>query len=73
MAEKTVARRTGRSLIPLIALLLPSLPAQAASDLNGFTVRLQQTVDSGPPVAFDIDGDGRMELLVLTRDAFHVI
>ncbi len=48
-------------------------PAMAATKMRGFPVRLEGTVDTAPPLAVDMDGDGKLELIVATRHQIHVL
>ena len=57
----------GKSIKCVIALviMLAHLPAsRAASTLRGFPVRLGGTVEAGGVLAFDLDSDGRLELVL---------
>jgi hypothetical protein len=47
--------------------------ARAATAVRGFPVQLEGTADVGPPLAADIDGDGKLELLVATRSHLHAL
>ena len=57
-----------------LAILWASAPAsRAASELRGFPVRLGGSVEVGGPLAFDIDGDGRLELALPAGTRLHVL
>ena len=45
--------------------------SQAATPIRGFPVQLEGTVDLAPPLVADLDGDGRLELLLASRDKIH--
>ncbi len=65
--------KSGRGWIAL-AILLTCAPASwAASTLRGFPVGLGETAEVGGPVAFDVDGDGRLELIVPAFKQLHVL
>jgi outer membrane protein assembly factor BamB len=54
--------------------MLAHAPASwAASTLRGFPVRLEGSVEVGGPLAFDIDGDGRLELVVPAGNGLHAL
>ncbi len=68
--------KNGQSIGCLFALviLLGLAPASwAAGALRGFPVRLEGTVEVGGPVAYDIDGDGRLELLLPAGKKLHAL
>lgn len=66
----------GKSIKCVIALviMLAHAPASwAASTLRGFPVRLGGTVEVGGPLAFDVDGDGRLELVFPAGTKLHAL
>lgn len=62
-----------RCLIALAIVMGHAPAARAASALRGFPVRLEGTVEVGGPVAFDIDGDGRLELVLPAGKKLHAL
>ncbi|HUU00645.1 MAG TPA: FG-GAP-like repeat-containing protein [Myxococcota bacterium] len=72
MGAKTTSVRAVLAASVGILLALSAHPA-AASKLRGFPVQLEDSVESGPPLAFDIDADGQLELLIGSQHALHVI
>ncbi len=57
----------------LCLFCLDSSVASAATVLRGFPVSLDGLAEQAPPIAFDIDDDGRLELIIGTRNAIHVL
>ncbi|MBW2699896.1 MAG: VCBS repeat-containing protein [Deltaproteobacteria bacterium] len=48
-----------------------SIESMGATRLRGFPVQLEGTVDVASPLAVDLDGDGRLELLLASRNQIH--
>lgn len=65
--------RTKSALCFFFAWLSWAQASRAAGPLRGFPVRLEGAAELGGPVAADIDRDGRLELLVATRDKLHAL
>ncbi len=72
MGARTTFMRVVIALTVGVLLWLSARPS-VASRLRGFPVQLEDGVESGPPLAFDIDADGQLELLVGSRHAVNVI
>jgi len=62
-----------KCLIALVVLLAHAPVSRAASSLRGFPVRLGGSVEVGGPLAFDIDGDGRLELVLPAGTRLQVL
>ena len=62
-----------KCMIALVIMLACAPASRAASTLRGFPVRLGGSVETGGPLAVDIDGDGRLELVLPAGSRLHAL
>ncbi len=65
--------RRSVSLLLGVLVLLTTGVTSAATRLRGFPVKLEGQADVAPPLAVDIDADGRLEIVVATRNQLSVV
>ncbi len=72
---RTLKSRAGWRFVISMALVqwLCLTQTQAAEKLRGFPVKLDDMVDTGSMMVFDIDDDGQLEILVGTRNKLHAL
>ena len=70
----TVPNRKSVKCVIALVIMLAHLPAlRAASTLRGFPVRLGGSAEVGGALPFDIDGDGRLELVLPAGNGLHAL
>jgi hypothetical protein len=66
-------RHFSQQILSCSLIVLVSQVVYAASSLRGFPVNLDGVFETGGPLAFDIDGDGRLEILLAANNALHAL
>jgi hypothetical protein len=57
----------------LVLVFTVATPSQSATVLNRFPIHLDGRVETAAPQAFDLDGDGQIELLIATSKHLYVL